>query len=117
EADELCDRLSVIQNGRLVATDAPDALKSQGGGDILAITLENPTAEKRAHAREVASELGLVEEDAIEPTDEGIAIASEHARRAGTDLLVALRDAGVTVTGSTFGRRRSTMSSSPAGER
>ncbi len=99
EADELCDRLSVIQNGQLIATDSPNALKSQVGGDILDITLEDPTAEQRAHAQRVARESGLFEDNTIEPTDEGIAIASEHARRAGTDLLVALREAGFTVTG------------------
>ncbi|ELY99255.1 ABC transporter ATP-binding protein [Natrialba asiatica] len=99
EADELCDRLSVIQNGQLIATDSPNALKSQVGGDILGITLEDPTAEQRAHAQRVVRESGLFEEDTIEPTDEGVAIASEHARREGTDLLVALREAGFTVTG------------------
>jgi ABC-2 type transport system ATP-binding protein len=99
EADELCDRLSVIQEGKLVATDSPDALKSQVGGDILEITLENLTDEQRAHAREVARESGLFEGETIESTDEGIAIASEHARRAGTDLLITLREASVTVTG------------------
>ena len=99
EADELCDRLSVIHNGRLVATDAPDRLKSQVGGDILEITIEDPTAEQRAHAQRVARESGLFEEDTIESTGEGITIASEHARRTGTDLLVTLRDAGFTVTG------------------
>jgi ABC-2 type transport system ATP-binding protein len=99
EADELCDRLAVIQQGRLVATDAPDTLKSQVGGDILDVTLEDSTAEKRAHAQQVARESGLFEADTIDSTDEGITIASEHARRAGTDLLVALREAGFTVTG------------------
>ncbi|MFB9804843.1 ABC transporter ATP-binding protein [Haladaptatus pallidirubidus] len=99
EADELCDRLSVIQNGRLIATDSPNALKSQVGGDVLDITLEDPTAETRNRAQRVARNSGLVENDTIERTDEGIAITSEHARQAGTDLLVALRDAGFTVTG------------------
>ncbi|WP_248910779.1 ABC transporter ATP-binding protein [Halocatena marina] len=99
EADELCDRLSVIHHGEIVATDSPDALKSQVGGDILEITLADPTDEQRAHARGVARESGLFEGDTIESTNEGIAIASEHARRAGTDLLVALREAGFTVTG------------------
>ncbi|MFH5801111.1 ATP-binding cassette domain-containing protein [Haladaptatus sp. CMAA 1911] len=99
EADELCDRLSVIQDGKLVATDSPDALKSQVGGDILEITLEDPADEQRTQAREVARKSGLFEGNTIESTDKGIAIASEHARRAGTDLLVALREAGFTVTG------------------
>jgi len=99
EADELCDRLSVIQDGTVVATDSPDTLKAQVGGDVLDITLEAPDAERRAHAQRVACESGLFEDGAIEATDEGIAIASGHARQHGTDLLVALRDEGVPVTG------------------
>ncbi len=99
EADELCDRLSVIQDGKIVATDSPDALKSQVGGDVLDIVIEDSTEEERARARQVARESGLFEEGTIETTDEGITVTSERARRAGTDLLVALRDADFTVTG------------------
>ncbi|HET7325426.1 MAG TPA: ATP-binding cassette domain-containing protein [Halococcus sp.] len=99
EADELCDRLSVIQDGKIVATDSPEDLKSQVGGDVLDITIEDSTEEERARAQRVARESGLLEEGTIEITDEGIAIASEHARRAGTDLLVALRDKDFIVTG------------------
>ncbi|WP_425499733.1 ABC transporter ATP-binding protein [Halorarum halobium] len=99
EADELCDRLSVIQNGQLIATDSPNALKAQVGGDVLEITLEDSTAEPRTRAQQVARNSGLFENDSIGRTDEGIAITSEHARQAGTDLLIALRDADFTVTG------------------
>jgi ABC-2 type transport system ATP-binding protein len=99
EADELCDRLSVIQDGTIVATDSPDTLKSQVGGDVLEISLDNPTDEMKTSARRVAQDAGLFEDGTIEMNDEGISVASEHARQAGTDLLVALRDADITVTG------------------
>lgn len=99
EADELCDRLSVIQDGSIIVTDSPDALKSQVGGDILEITLENATERTRAHARRVASVAGRYEEDAIEATDDGIAIVSSNAHKAATDLLVALQNAGIAVSG------------------
>jgi len=99
EADELCDRLSVIQDGKIVATDAPETLKSQVGGDVLDITLDEPTDESRERAREVARESGLFDDGTVETTEEGISVASEHARTAGTDLLVSLRDEGFTVTG------------------
>lgn len=98
EADELCDRLSVIQNGRIIATDSPNQLKSRVGGDILEITLEDPTSEKQTRAQRIARESGLFEGDTIETTDEGIAITSKHARQAGTGLLVELQNAGFTVT-------------------
>lgn len=99
EADELCDRLSVIQDGTIVATDSPDALKSQVGGDVLEIALVDPTDETTTRARRVARDAGLFEEGTVETTDQGISVASERARQAGPDLLVALRDADITVTG------------------
>ncbi|WP_256685279.1 ABC transporter ATP-binding protein [Halococcus qingdaonensis] len=99
EADELCDRLSVIQDGQIVATDAPDTLKSEVGGDVLDITIDDASEERRARAEEVARESGLFADGTVETTDDGISVASEHARSRGTDLLVALRDADFTVTG------------------
>lgn len=99
EADELCDRLSVIQDGQIVATDSPADLKSQVGGDVLDITLEDSSDEERERAKRVARESGLFEDGTVETSDEGISVGSEHARTAGTDLLVALRDADFTITG------------------
>ncbi|WP_122089571.1 ABC transporter ATP-binding protein [Halalkalicoccus subterraneus] len=99
EADQLCDRLSVIQDGTIVATDSPDALKSQVGGDALEITLEDASETERERARRVAAESGLFEGGSVETTEDGLSITSNHARRSGTDLLVALRDAGFTVVG------------------
>ncbi len=57
EADELCDRLSVIQDGKIVATDSPQALKSRVGGDVLDIAIEESSEEARERARRVASRL------------------------------------------------------------
>ncbi|MFC4987366.1 ABC transporter ATP-binding protein [Saliphagus infecundisoli] len=99
EADQLCDRLSVIQEGEIVATDSPDDLKSKVGGDVLEIALEDPTEDRRTRAQRITRESELFAEGTIETTDEGISVVSEHARRAGTDLLVALRDEGFTMTG------------------
>jgi len=35
----------------------------------------------------------------VEPTADGVTVTAENARERGTDLLVAMRDAGVIVTG------------------
>jgi ABC-2 type transport system ATP-binding protein len=99
EADQLCDRLSVIIDGRIVATGSPADLKREVGGEILDIDLvDGDDARDRAIA--VVEESGLFEESAtVEPTAEGITVTSQRARERGTDLLVALRDAGVDVVG------------------
>jgi ABC-2 type transport system ATP-binding protein len=40
EADALCDRILVIDAGRIVAGGTPDQLKSDVGGDVLTVTVE-----------------------------------------------------------------------------
>ncbi|MGW4635719.1 ATP-binding cassette domain-containing protein [Nocardia sp. NPDC004415] len=43
EADQLADRISVIDRGRVVAEGTADALKSRTGGDRLDVVLHDPT--------------------------------------------------------------------------
>lgn len=40
EADALADRLAIIDHGRIVSEGAPDALKRQIGGDVIALGLD-----------------------------------------------------------------------------
>jgi ABC-2 type transport system ATP-binding protein len=99
EADELCDRLSVILDGEIVATGSPDELKHRVGGEILDIDLDDG-GDERQRAADVARSADFFEDDAaVEVTDDGISVTSRKARERGTDLLVALRDADLTVTG------------------
>ena len=39
EADRLCDRLAIIDRGRVVACDTPKALKDALGGDVVTLTM------------------------------------------------------------------------------
>jgi ABC-2 type transport system ATP-binding protein len=39
EADALCERVAILDRGRVVAEGAPEALKSELGGDLLAVAL------------------------------------------------------------------------------
>ncbi|ELZ17577.1 ABC transporter ATP-binding protein [Natrinema limicola] len=98
EADQLCDRLSVIQDGAVVADGTPETLKRRVGGEILAVELAEPAERERAVA--VARDESLFAEGAtIEPTESGLAVTARDARTRGTDLLVALRDADIGVVG------------------
>ena len=101
EADQLCDRLAVIADGEIVATGEPAELKRRVGGEILDIELADGEAAADAEeAAAVVREADLLEADAtIDPTEEGLQITSQQARSRGTDVLVALRDAGIGVTG------------------
>jgi len=99
EADQLCDRIGVIKDGSIVAEGSPTELKHRVGGEILDIELPGEEG-IRKRAVEVARESDLFESGVtIDVTDNGISITSERARSHGTDLLVALKRKGLTVTG------------------
>jgi ABC-2 type transport system ATP-binding protein len=44
EEAEQCDRLAILDRGRIVSTGTPDALRRRIGGDIVTIRTENPDA-------------------------------------------------------------------------
>ena len=98
EADQLCDRIAVILDGEIVATGTPTELKRRVGGDVLDVDIEGD-ANDRERAASVARKSNIFDSASVERTDDGISVASQDARSRGTDLLVALRDANVTVTG------------------
>ena len=99
EADQLCERIAVILDGEIVATGSPAELKREVGGEILDIDIDGDEAACE-RAADVAADSDLFEDEAsVEITEDGISVTSRRAREAGTDLLVALRDEGLTVTG------------------
>ncbi|MFB6074168.1 MAG: ATP-binding cassette domain-containing protein [Haloarculaceae archaeon] len=98
EADYLCDRLGVIRAGEIVARGSPDELKREVGGEVLDVDIEDGE-DRRERAASIVRESGLVDDATIELTDDGVSVTTPRAREVGTDLLVALRDAGITVTG------------------
>ncbi|PSQ19638.1 daunorubicin ABC transporter ATP-binding protein [Halobacteriales archaeon QS_8_69_26] len=98
EADQLCDRLSVILDGRIVADGSPAELKRRVGGEVLEVEVEGGEAEHE-RAAEVARGFEEFADATVSVDAEGISVTAETARQHGTDLLVALRDEGLTVTG------------------
>ena len=98
EADQLCDRLAVILDGDIVAEGSPAELKRRVGGEVLDIDVDDG-ADARERATTIAREFEAFADATVQETDEGISVTAREARQHGTDLLVALRDADLTVTG------------------
>ena len=52
EADQLCDRIAIVDRGQLLALDTPGALKAKApGGTLVALTLDGPGATLAERAR------------------------------------------------------------------
>ncbi|WP_323192130.1 ATP-binding cassette domain-containing protein [Halostella sp. PRR32] len=99
EADHLCERLSLLQDGQVIATGAPETLKSEIGADIFEVTLADPTEQQTECAVQAVQRIDALEGALIETTDNGLSVRAERAREATSELFVALDDAGVSVSG------------------
>jgi ABC-2 type transport system ATP-binding protein len=62
EADELCHRLAIMNNGRIAVSGAPEELKKLVGGDMLTVTLSGtgPTTIPESLGSVVNSEQGTL---------------------------------------------------------
>ncbi len=56
EADALADRILVMDDGRVVADDTPEALKARLAGDVVTLTVDDPSEADMAHAARLARE-------------------------------------------------------------
>lgn len=87
EAEALCDRVAIIDRGRIVALDTvPALIEAHTGGSLLRLTLDRPTPATLDSVEGVSS---------VRP-DEGQTIVSGHGAFA-QNVLVHLTEAGVTV--------------------
>src|SRR5580704_4801216 len=84
EADKLCNRLAIIDGGRIVTQGTPEQLKAQMGKDVLSVTFENGDI---AEAEESLSGLPGLERIVVEQhalalyVDDGAGSIAEVVRR------------------------------------
>jgi ABC-2 type transport system ATP-binding protein len=100
EADQLCDRVAIIDDGRLVAEGTPAALKAGLGRDVLTVSLIDPSQHEAAGVALV----GLVGLDHVTDAAEGLAVYVENGAAAIADLVRLLTAAGIEPTGITLAR-------------
>jgi ABC-2 type transport system ATP-binding protein len=67
EADKLCDRLAIIDGGRIVAQGTPEQLKAGMGHDVVSLSLEDtePSVTESALSELPGLERVVVEPDAL----------------------------------------------------
>jgi ABC-2 type transport system ATP-binding protein len=93
EADQLADRIAVIDHGCKVAEDTPEELKNSTGNSTLHLQLDDPG---RLDAAAAAMRRVVAEEPVLSPERARITLPIERADTA-TDVLVALRTAAIDV--------------------
>jgi ABC-2 type transport system ATP-binding protein len=93
EADQLCDRLAIIDRGRLRALGSPRELKRGLGGDIVTVALEKAVAQPQ-QLRQALQSIDGVREVSVDGTSARLALAREtglsaiveQVRQAGGEL-------------------------------
>lgn len=97
EADQLADRIAVIDHGTIVAQGTPAELKASIGGSSLHMGLDaESSADDRERAQTVIS--GIVGADAVHVSGTSEITVSLHQAGDAASVLVALREAAIDVT-------------------
>ncbi len=87
EADELCDRVAIIDRGRIVTVGAPEELKAKHGGKSKVIV--------RVRRRHVEPALAILADYSPEVGPEGMVISADDPRTLVPDLVSSLQAQGV----------------------
>jgi len=105
EADQLADRIAVIDHGRVIAQGTGNELKDRVGGQILEVELS--TAAQRDEAKSVLAGVGCGDPEPGEHPDRLTLPAPRNGLELIEDAASALRRAGIGV--SDLGLRRPTL--------
>ncbi len=93
EADRLCDRIAIVDHGKLVALDTPQALKaSVPGSNVIEVQFARVPADWEKHLRQLS---GVTQVETQAPG--AYRILTADGSRTTTQLVEATVDAGVTV--------------------
>ena len=112
EADRLCSRLAIIDDGRIVVEGDPQALKQSVGADSVVLQLEPSDGGGGDRVAIVCRLLdGMVPCEAVSAHPAGVALAVPNAGAAVPQLMRRLDGNGLRITGLQMSSRASTTSS------
>lgn len=100
EADQLAERIAVIDNGKVIAEGTSSDLKASVGSGVLHVRLADP-GDRPAAARLISERLGEVALPGSDPRS--FSLKLDDPRRA-TDVLSALADAGLVMVDFSLGQ-------------
>jgi ABC-2 type transport system ATP-binding protein len=100
EADQLADRLAIVDHGKIVVEGTPEELKSELRGDAVNVELRSAATAEAAAGR-LARLGGLAD---ITADGASLRARAENGARAVPVVLAALEDAGITVASVTVAR-------------
>jgi len=97
EADRLCDRLCIIDHGKIVAEGTPAELKAEIGADVIQVALKSDGT-KDAHdvSREALRRIPGVQE--VKDYDAGVTVYAKNGPSLVPQLVRMLDDVGVQIT-------------------
>jgi ABC-2 type transport system ATP-binding protein len=102
EADKLCERLFIIDHGKIVANGTPASLKREVGADSISMTLENGNAgtDVKTKAKQV---LGNIKEITnMVDSDSGLTVYAKNAGLIIADIVRAFDANSIHLTSVTF---------------
>jgi ABC transporter DrrB family efflux protein len=98
EADALCDRVLVIDHGKIIAAGVPDELKRQISGDVVTLSVNGDQGQARAI---LAGHPGVRE---ISSDGQAIRMSVAHGEEALPGMLRALDGGGITMESISLAR-------------
>jgi len=91
EADALCDRIAIIDHGKIVVTGTPSELKDSLGGDIITISIK-----ENVDVGDLIRDVENVKE--VKKEDGAYRVKAEYGEVTAPFIIEALRKKGYTVT-------------------
>jgi len=101
EADRLCERLSIIDHGQIVASGTPPELKQEIGADAITLTVEGTNGGKEK-ARNILAAVGGVGN--IVDTEAGLTVYAKDGSSLVPDIVRALDSSGVRLSSINLSR-------------